>query len=179
VIPTRPAGGFDLFSLPVPAAHQSRRKEKVIVVLHGPLIIPVASTSSRAGGRTNREDGVSSKDAVAARREYYAANRERILANRREHYRRNKERLLSYSRDYYQDNKDKIRAKSKRWYDNNRDRKSDYWKQYYQAHREAVLARNRQRYLQRKAMRAAADGAIQNAPAAAFAAADVGAASLN
>lgn len=85
------------------------------------------------------------------RREYYAANRERILANRREHYRRNKERLLSYSREYYQENKDKIRAKSKRWYDENRDRKSDYWKTYYQTHREAVLARNHQRYLQRKA----------------------------
>jgi hypothetical protein len=98
------------------------------------------------------------------RRAYYAQNRERILAKRREHYRKHKERLLAYSREYYQDNKDKIRAKSKRWYDENRERKSEYWKEYYDQHREAVLARNRARYLARKAARAQAATNGQVAP---------------
>ena len=99
--------------------------------------------------------GKSAQELADARRQYYAQNRERILEKRREHYRKHKERLLEYSRDYYQDHKDQIRSKSKRWYDENKNRKSEYWKQYYERHREAVLNRNRQRYLARKAAQAA------------------------
>jgi hypothetical protein len=101
------------------------------------------------------EDTVTTQDIAAARRAYYSQNRERILQKRREHYLKNRDKLLEYSRDYYQQNKGKIRAKSKRWYEENRSRKSDYWKQYYQLHREVVLERNRQRYIQRKAIQAA------------------------
>ncbi len=110
---------------------------------------PVESAATGDAGPRAVQDVT---DAVAqARRAYYAQNRARILEKRREHYREHKQRLLEYSRDYYQQNKDKIRQKSRRWYDDNRDRKSEYWKEYYQRHRETVLARNRQRYLARKA----------------------------
>jgi hypothetical protein len=119
------------------------------------------TTQERTGGAADAAatavEAVSAEEAARklaeARRAYYTQNRERILAKRREHYRAHKERLLEYSREYYQGNKEKIRAKSKRWYDDNRNRKSEYWKDYYERHRDAVLARNRARYLARKAAR--------------------------
>lgn len=138
----------------------------------------IAASGSKARRKTGDVEDVAGAvngATVAARRAYYAQNRERILEKRREHYRAHKARLLEYSREYYQQHKEQIRDKSRRWYDENRNRKSEYWREYYLRHRDTVLSRNRERYEARKLARAQArakelgaqaEGAAGKAPSA-------------
>lgn len=70
-----------------------------------------------------------------AAREYYAANKERILERSREYRQANKERLNAKHREYYQNNKEHISAQARKYRQANKEKINDYKRRHYNANR--------------------------------------------
>lgn len=78
-----------------------------------------------------------------AAREYYAANRERILENAREYRQANKEHLNANHRKYYQDNAERLAEYYAAYRQANKQKIRDRKRKYYHANKEAVNERIR------------------------------------
>ena len=78
-----------------------------------------------------------------AAREYYAANKERILENAREYRQTNKERLNTNHRKYYQDNTERLAEYYAAYRQANKQKIRDRKRKYYHANKEAIAEATR------------------------------------
>jgi exonuclease VII large subunit len=87
-------------------------------------------------------------------RDWYAKNKERILARRREMkekkkldwkkwYASHREEYLARCRELYIKNKEKITARNRKRYWDKRDERREYSKQYHQAHKDEIKLRKK------------------------------------
>ena len=94
----------------------------------------------------------------AYHKNYYAKNREHILARQKRYrtenaeilksrrkrwYKNNRERLASSQRAYCQQNKEHIRNYRSQYCKNNRERINEYWRSYYAKNKEQIRQRLR------------------------------------
>ena len=94
---------------------------------------------------------VSTDETKKRSREYYAANRERLLKQMKEHRDSNKEIVAARKKAYGQKNKEAISIKKKQAYEANKAEKLRKNKAYRDANREAYLAQKRAYYQLNKA----------------------------
>lgn len=85
-----------------------------------------------------------------AAREYYAANRERILESSREYRQANKEHLNAKHREYYQNNKEHISAQARKYRQANKEKINDYKRRHYHANRAHYVEKMRKYYADNK-----------------------------
>ena len=78
------------------------------------------------------------------RREYYAANKEKIAAQGKEYYAANKEKIVARGKEYRQKNKEKIAAQKKEYRQKNKEKSAVRNQAYYQKNKEKI-AEYRQR----------------------------------
>lgn len=76
-------------------------------------------------------------------REYRQANRERLNANHRKYYQDNKERFAEYDTAYRQANKQKIRDRKRRYYHTNKEAIAEATRRYREANKEQLRERRR------------------------------------
>lgn len=85
-----------------------------------------------------------------AGREYYTANKERILESSREYRQANKERLNAKHREYYQNNKEHISVQARKYRQANKEKLNDYKRRHYHANRAHHLEKMRKYYADNK-----------------------------
>lgn len=66
------------------------------------------------------------------RKEYYKANKEKLLQGNHEYYETNKEEVIIHQKEYYTKNKDKILDYHKEYNEKNKNKIADYQKEYKQ-----------------------------------------------
>lgn len=85
-----------------------------------------------------------------ADREYYTANKERILESSREYRQANKERLNAKHREHYQNNKEHISAQARKYRQANKEKINDYKRRHYHANRAHYVEKMRKYYADNK-----------------------------
>ena len=79
-----------------------------------------------------RNDRVENADKHKARwDEWYAANREQVIANKRERYQDNKEEHLAYAAEYRSENPELVRQAAAKWREANPDKVKQGWADWY------------------------------------------------
>lgn len=78
-----------------------------------------------------------------ADREYYTANKGKILERAREYRQANKERLNAKHREYYQDNKERLTERDATYRQANKQKIRDRKRKYYHANKEAIAEATR------------------------------------
>jgi len=93
------------------------------------------------------DDGVNKACRREYRREYYAANKEKIAAYQREYYAANKEKIAAYKREYhceyYAANKEKIAARKHNYYEANKEKILESLCEYRETNKEKIAVRER------------------------------------
>lgn len=92
-------------------------------------------------GRTHYYD-----DAVAARKDYYAVNRNKILDQRKTYYVENRDAVIERSHSHYAENKEEISIKGKQYREQNKDKICEYQKEYRNNNGDLIKERSRGYY---------------------------------
>jgi 5-methylcytosine-specific restriction endonuclease McrA len=78
-------------------------------------------------------------------KQYYQANRDRLLAEKATYYQDNKEKLKAYQAMYAKENKEKVAGRSVSWRKRNPDARKAICARYRQANKEKVLVHHQNR----------------------------------
>jgi hypothetical protein len=84
-------------------------------------------------------------------KEYYAENRDKLLAKANEYRVENKDKIKEYKKEYRAENKDTISARKKEYRAENRDKLLAKHKEYYAENRDKLLAKAKEYKARKKA----------------------------
>lgn len=89
-------------------------------------------------------------DVIAARKDYYAVNRNKILVRTKTHYVENRDVVIEKRHSYYTENREEISIKGKQYREQNKDKIYEYQKEYRKNNGDLIKERSHSYYEENK-----------------------------